>query len=238
MHSGAPAADRILIEGPGRGVLQTARAISQLAPAGIPAVLRDAFARAWFGKPAWRSRPRFDFLTGPARELAGSRPVHPWLTCPSGTLPGKAVHVRDLAYFKAYVESLDPRSTVPIVAPLLSQPLVEACLRIPTWLWFESGLNRMVARRAFTGLLPPDILSRRSKGTPSSFNFEILETHHQTIRDMLVDGQLARQGLIDLPGLLSVLDPAHPASDAVVERVLALIDVEAWAAGWTSFPHG
>lgn len=234
MQSGAPAADRLLAEGFGRGFLRTAGALSQLASASIPTVLRDAIARAWLGRPAYRHRPRFACLTEAARELAGTEPAHPWFSRPSGSLPGKALHVWDLAYFKAYVECLDPCSAVPIVAPLLSQPLVEACLRIPSWLWFESGLNRMVARRAFAGLLPPDILSRRSKGTPSSFSFEILETHRQAIRDMLVDGELARQGLIDLPALLAILDSAHLASDAHVERILAFLDVEAWAASWSA----
>lgn len=233
MQSGSPVADRLLSEGVGKGFLQTASAISQLAPASIPAVLRDAVARAWFGRPAYRHRPRVDFLTEAARELAGTKPSHPWFANSATTLPGKAFHIWGLAYFKAYVECLDPNRCVPIVAPLLSQPLIEACLAIPSWLWFEAGLNRMVARRAFNGLLPPDILSRRSKGTPSSFSFEIIETHRQAIRDMLVEGQLARQGLIDLPGLVSIIDADCPLSDALVDRVLALLDVEAWAASWS-----
>lgn len=234
MQSGAPAADRLLVEGLGTGFLRTTNAISDLASASIPAVLRDAFARAWLGKPAYRHRPRFDFFTDAARALAGTEPLHPWFVPPPCSLPGKALHVWELAFFKAYAESLDPCRTIPIVAPLLSQPLIEACLSIPSWLWFEAGLNRMVARRAFAGLLPPDILSRRSKGTPSSFSFEILETHRPAIRDMLVEGHLARRGLIDMPALLAILESPRPVSEAIVERVLAFLDVEAWAASWST----
>lgn len=234
MQSGAPAADRLLAEGPGRGFLRSLDDMSRLAPASIPAVLRDAVARAWLGKPAFRLRPHFELLTERGKSLASTRLDHPWLSIPSGMPPGKALHVWLLADFKAYVENLDPQSTVPIVAPLLSQPLVEACLSVPSWMWFERGLNRMVARRAFAGLLPPETLSRRSKGTPGSFIFEIFETHCGAIRAMLVQGQLARQELIDLPGVLRILDDPRPPGHDSLERILDFLDVEAWATSWVS----
>lgn len=236
MQSGAPAADRLLAEGVGRGFLHTLSDISQSASASIWAVLRDALARAWFGRPAFRHRPRFDLLTDAARQIATAGPAHPWLIPHGNVLPGKAFHVWGLAFFKSYVECLDPQSELQVVAPLLSQPLVEACLTIPSWLWFDAGHNRIAARRAFDGLLPAEILSRRSKGVPTSFSFEIMETHRDAIRSMLIDGQLARQGLIDLPGALAILDAPQLASEDNVGRVLGFLDVEAWASGWSAPP--
>lgn len=234
IQSGAPAADRLLAEGLGRGFLKTVSDISQFASAGIPAVLRDALARAWFGKSAFRQPKCFELLTDKAKGMGRAELPHPWLSPPPAILPGKVYHASTLVYFKGYVESLDPQSVTPIVAPLLSQPLVEACLMIPSWLWLDSGLNRMVARRAFAGLLPREILARRSKGTPTSFSFEILETHRRAIRSMLVEGQLARQGLINLPGVLEIIDSPRPPSDDEVWRILAFVDVEAWAAEWST----
>ncbi|MGK4422636.1 asparagine synthase-related protein, partial [Klebsiella pneumoniae] len=73
------------------------------------------------------------------------------------------------AFAQSYVEGHDPQDLLPTVSPLLSQPLVETCLGVPSWLWFEGGRNRVVARRAFAGDLPADVIWRRSKGTPDSF---------------------------------------------------------------------
>lgn len=229
LQSGAPAADRLLAEGFGKGFLQSAYAMSEFAPASLWEVMRDAIRRAWLGKPAFRIRPELQFLSPEACALATDMPLHPWLTPPRGIPPGKAMHVRLVAVARSYVESLDPLSALPVVAPLLSQPLVEVCLRIPSWLWFESGHNRMVARRAFTDVLPPDILLRRSKGTPDSFIVQIMEVHGKAIRAMLLEGELARRGLIDLPAVLQDLDAPGPRRNKSFERILHLVDVEAWA---------
>lgn len=234
LQSAGPAADRLLTEGLGRGFLRTTSDISQLTAASMPTVLRDALARAWFGKPPFRHRRRLSLLTPAASERVPAVPEHPWACVPDGMLPGKALHVWALAHCRTYVESLDAEMKLPIVAPLLCQPMIEACLSIPTWMWFDGGQNRVAARRAFVGLLPHEILARRSKGTPGSFFIEIFESHRGTIREMLCDGELARQGLIDLPGALAVIDSPHPPSYDEVERILDFIDVEAWGASWST----
>ena len=50
------------------------------------------------------------------------------------------------------------------ISPLFSQPLVELCLRIPTYVLTHGGWDRAVARRAFYDDLPPEIRNRRHKG--------------------------------------------------------------------------
>jgi asparagine synthase (glutamine-hydrolysing) len=61
------------------------------------------------------------------------------------------------------------------VSPLVSQPLIELCLAIPTWFWCADGQNRAIARKAFAGDLPPPTLARRSRGTSESFILQALE---------------------------------------------------------------
>lgn len=106
MQSGAPVPDRLLAEGIGKGFLSTLTDISRSAPPSILAVLRDALARAWFGKPAFRHRPRFDLLIEKARCLATMKPPHPWFSAPPTIPPGEAFHIWGLAFFKSYAESL------------------------------------------------------------------------------------------------------------------------------------
>jgi asparagine synthase (glutamine-hydrolysing) len=105
---------------------------------------------------------------------------------------------------------------------------------VPSWLWFEHGRNRAIARRAFADDLPADILQRRSKGTPDSFVAEIFETHRTALRRMLADGVLAKHGMIDLAAAFRVLDDPRPVHGDAFRRVLQFADVEAWARAWTS----
>lgn len=232
LQSGAPVADRLRVEGIGCGALETARAISELAPARLSEVLADAVRRAWLGKPAFRIRRDLDLLAPDCVDAADTKPVHPWLSVPPGALPGKAMHIHLVTLGQGYVESLDPLDPLPTLVPLLSQPVVEVCLAIPTWLWFESGLNRAMARRAFASELPPDVVSRRSKGTPDAFVAEIFETHRSVLREMLADGRMASEGIINRQAVLAALDDPRPAHGDAFRRVLELADVEAWAACW------
>ncbi|GGC05054.1 asparagine synthase [Novosphingobium endophyticum] len=232
LQSSAPAADRLLTSGPGWNFLVTAYEISRLAQASLPAVMHDAARRAWLGSSAFRPFRDVNLLAPRALEAIAPAGGHPWFSAAPGALPGKAAHVRLIAYAQSYVEGLDPQGSPASVAPLLSQPLVETCLRIPSWLWFEEGRNRAVARRAFAGRLPARIVQRRSKGTPDSFVAEIFETHRGALREMLADGQLVRRGLIERNRLLEVLDDPRPASGEGFRRVLQFVDVEAWARGW------
>nr|WP_231621797.1 asparagine synthase-related protein [Sphingomonas sp. 37zxx] len=144
------------------------------------------------------------------------------------------MHVRLIAFAQSFVEGFDPQDALPTVSPLLAQPLVEACLAIPSWLWFEGGRNRVVARRAFAGDLPADIIQRRSKGTPYSFVAQIFETHRAAIRRMLVDGELAKHDMLDLAAVLDVFDDPRPVHGDAFRRVLQFADVEAWARTWTT----
>jgi len=229
LQSAAPVADRLLVEGPGRGMLDTAREISDLASAPMPTVLRSAVAKAMPWRRRSIARPDHAYLSDEAKARAGaSPPAHPWLTPPSRPLPGVAGHIRLLALAQSFSEGRDPAAAIPTILPLLAQPVVEACLAVPSWLWFEKGRNRALARRAFAPHLPRAIVERRSKGTPDSFQGEIFEHHHATLRDMLLGGALAEQGLIDLPRLTRLFSGSVAMAPPDVGSLLRLVDVEAW----------
>ena len=232
LQSAGPAADRLRTTGFDRKFLSTAQDISKLAPASLWAVTSDAVKRAWLGKPALRVTRDCSLLAPPMVASAKMGELHPWLKLPQFALPGKAAHIRLLTYAQNFVEGTDPHAALPSVSPLLSQPLVETCIAIPSWCWFEEGHNRAVARRAFAADLPDAVIERRSKGTPDSFVAQIFETYRASIREMLVGGELDRQQVIDLPAVLSVLDDPRPAHGAAFRRILQFADVEAWARSW------
>lgn len=233
LQSASPVADCLLRRAGWRHCAPTAASLAEMAQVSVPAVLHAAISRAVRPSRGYRWPLQSDFLSQDARAFLARAP-HPWLQAPPGALPGRAAHVALIAAAQSYVEGLDPIRDPPLAVPLLAQPLVELCLRIPSWLWFDGGLNRAVARRAFAGELPPAILRRRSKGTPDSFLAQIFELHRQRIRDELLGGALRSQGLIDLPALLALFASGRPLADGELQRIMALYDAEIWCRAWSS----
>ncbi|MES2902935.1 MAG: asparagine synthase-related protein [Pseudomonadota bacterium] len=149
--------------------------------------------------------------------------------------PGKAAHVEAVLSIHNYLEGHRRAAFAPIMSPLLSQPIVECCLSIPTWSWCANGQNRAVARQAFAGRLPPLLLQRRSKGSFDGFCAQLFDRRRGLIREMLLDGHLARQGLIDRDRVDQALREPFPSSE-VSGRILALVDAESWVGAWVDRP--
>lgn len=229
LQSAAPAADRLLRQGLGRGFMTTARDISLLAGVGVSRVVRAALLRAL---PWNRQRPvplDLSYLSADVQAAVKTHLYpHPWLHASQRPLPGTAAHIKLLALAQSFADRYDPQDPIPTIAPLLSQPLVETCLAVPSWLWFDAGRNRRLARSAFAGRLPDPILQRRSKGTPESFVGEIFETHHGRLRDMLLGGRLIQEGLVDCNIVEAAFRGGPRMAPPDILSLLRLVDVEAW----------
>jgi asparagine synthase (glutamine-hydrolysing) len=156
---------------------------------------------------------------------------HPWLPPPANALPGSAGQIGVLLAALSLVQSPSALGT-PWRSILLAQPIVEACLSIPTWLWFERGRNRAVARHAFAPLLPASIAWRASKGAMDSFVVEIFEANRAKATAMVLDGHLGRSGLIDRDAAERTLRDQGPTRGIAYGRVMQFVDVEAWLASW------
>ena len=231
LSSAAPASDALLTAGPGARFFKALGDLSQLHActtwtAGQLA-LRKAFRSGSMGRlPADTS-----FLT--AGRASARPPYHPWMAAPTGALPGKHDHIRSLLLAQAYLDRYEHAAQGPVVFPLLAQPIVELCLRIPTWLWIADGQNRAIARDAFDDMLPRAIVRRRSKGGLNAFVAAVFEDNLQPLTDQLIGGRLDRAGLLDVSAVRAVLANPGAASGKDLFRLLQLADVEAWARTWT-----
>jgi asparagine synthase (glutamine-hydrolysing) len=234
LQSPAPAADCLHRSGGWGRFWRTARSIGIAADAGTLEVAQRAVWRTATRGAAYRWRADLSLLSHQACVMARGATDHPWLVPPARILPGSAAHVALLAAATSVVQSRDPQAAIVTCSPLISQPVAEACLRVPSWLWTVEGRNRAIARSAFRDALPSPILNRRDKGLPDSFLMELLDAHYRLIRNMLFDGVLVAQGLIDTVGLAAALDPAGLAKGRHYIRVLELVDAEAWARSWLS----
>jgi asparagine synthase (glutamine-hydrolysing) len=216
-----------------RALGPTARSLAAIAQVSIGHVMRRALMRALSGRRRYRWERDTLFLSSAAAASVPAQPHHPWLTAPSGTPPGRAAHAALIAAAQSYVEGLDRERDMPTLAPLLAQPIVEHCLSVPSWAWFDKALNRALARRAFAADLPAAITRRRSKGSPEGFVAQSFDVHRAAIRDRLLGGWLAQSGLIDCAGLERALDDRQPPLDWSLSRIMVLLDAEIWARAWT-----
>lgn len=232
LQSVAPILDRIDMEGLSRNAWTTLRDICTLTGSDLGDAVVRTMRRRLSGRRSYRWAVD-DSLLG-ARALEGQPPAftHPWLVLPPGGLAGSAAHIALLLAIQNYLEGYRRELTVPVIAPLLAQPLVELCLRIPSWMWCQGGRNRSIARDAFADLLPREILTRRSKGTPDGYSMAIYERHRVEIRAFLHEGALARQGLLDLPAIDRIVTQEGPVRGHGYARILSLCDVEAWLRSW------
>jgi asparagine synthase (glutamine-hydrolysing) len=112
--------------------------------------------------------------------------------------------------------------------PLLSQPVMEACLAAPCWMWISGGRNRAVARDAFADLLPLDVLSRRSKGTFMSYLGAVYQKNKEQMRDFLLTGHLQAHGLLDADAVQSRIESRLPPRDESFTRIFELCMTENW----------
>src|SRR3546814_19190936 len=90
------------------------------------------------------------------------------------------------------------RSAPPHIAPLLSQPIVELCLSIPTWHWIADGRDRAVAHAAFSNRLPRTINVRQQKGGPAESQLSTYSTQRDCLHALLLPVYLAGAGIMTI----------------------------------------
>ncbi len=228
-HGSAPAADALR-----RGAVGTwSTAVKDLARlhgcsvwrAGGMSIKRAARSPA----PAWRSDRRF---MAPAAAGALAEP-HPWLDQPVDALPGKLDHIKGLMGAQNYLDGFPRSAQAPLLTPLLSQPIVELCLSIPSWEWIHEGRDRSVARQAFRTALPPVVVDRRSKGNLAGFAGPAFEAARGKLAGHLLGGRLDQAGLLDAASLRSALEETGPPKGSDYFRILQIADVESWARRWS-----
>jgi asparagine synthase (glutamine-hydrolysing) len=232
-QSASALADRLLDEGVGRGAGRTLLDICALNGCGPIAALRSAARKLPAPKRAYDWRTESMLLSQQVfRMQERHSPVHPWLDAPHRVPPGKAAHVAQLLRIQQHLHANEFQLGMEVATPLMSQPVMEACLAIPTWEWCAGGRDRSVARDAFRTLLPQAIIERRTKGGPDSFCSKLIHTRRSEIADRLLGGRIAAEGILDKAALERILTRDGQIAGIEFVRILTLLEVEAWCAHW------
>ncbi len=236
MQSATPILDRLIAHGPGPGAWRTLMDVCRLTGCSLWEAAAMATRRAASRTRGYVWEGDLRFLNSDTVEQSRISLDHPWLDAPSGTLPGKAAHVAKLVRIQGTTDGFSRRDMPPQINPLLSQPIVEACLAIPTWTWCAGGQTRSVARRAFRHVLPSEIVDRRSKGGPDSFAFDVIDSNRQILRAQLLEGELAHHQVIDVAAVEAALDDRRSIHPLEYMRLSGLAEAEAWVRHWVSVP--
>jgi asparagine synthase (glutamine-hydrolysing) len=193
------------------------------------ASLWDAARLSW---RAWRKGSRRHWerdLTFLASDHIPSRPfVHPWDEGAESASLAKRNHVEAIRRILDFLDRPERWYDRDVVAPLLSQPVVEYCLQIPSWTWISGGRDRAVARAAFANRLPSEVVWRRGKGRIESLCVAAYLCQRPALRDLLLGGRLASRGLLDLAAIEAYFARGNLEGNFDYFRLLEIADVERW----------
>lgn len=160
--------------------------------------------------------------------LTAAPDYHSWLDAPTDALPGDREKIYDLIGTQLFRDATPRGAGRSMHFPLLAQPVMEACLKVPTWMWIRDGRNRAIARDAFTDLLPSGILDRRSKGSYTGYMAAVYARNKLAMRQFLEEGQLCAHDLIDRPSLTEFFARKLAPRDLSFLRIFDLCAAENW----------
>ena len=165
--------------------------------------------------------------------------LNPW-NAPTGSLPpGKLFHAFCVSRPSLFRDPLLGATELDFINPLMCQPLLELCLRIPTWLHAAHGRDRAVARDAFAGDLPSEIVQRTWKGSADRHLSDMLMNNISKIREILLDGELTKGGILDRKRIAGALSLAPTRETTHATEIFGYLCTEIWlrqARGWQSTP--
>lgn len=234
-HSARPLVDRYRDQGLSIALIPTVRDICQITGASIWEVIAEAvrIPRKFASGLPWQMAEKYlhrDFLNSEC----GQPIEHPWFSPPESTSVGKKGHVAQILRALHHIEHRDKNLSVPMISPLLSQPVMEFCLSVPSWWAVEGGRDRAIARKAFSNALPPAVLRRLGKGGPDGFVAQFINMHRSSIAERLLDGLLSKHGLLDRYTIEQALRPGQKVDASDCPRIMALLDTEAWVRTWSA----
>lgn len=227
-----PAADYLQLRGIDQGFMGAVLDAARLGHVSFWSSLAQAFKHRFAKRSA---------LTGVGRYLAlvrqdavdtalqqSSRFVHPGILEGTDLPIGKLMQLRALVCPFDYYNPYAPESSPELVHPLMSQPLLEVSLKLPTYVLTRGGRPRGLARRTFADRLPPEIARRQSKGGTEEHITGVLQRSMPLARSLLLEGQLVRRGLLDLARVEAALSRRPTQNDPYVSEVHSCIAIEAW----------
>lgn len=237
LHQPWPAADYLRNHGLDRGLWKASADAARLGRTTVWSAVKLAFDD-WLRPQVngFARLPGPQLLTDAAAELADQvaqaarqdELAHPAVSASLSLPLGKRRQVQQLVHPVPYHDPFGREEAPELVAPLMSQPVMELCLLLPTYVLTAGGRARGLARRAFASHLPADVVARRAKGGMGDHLSAALFAHRGWVAEMLLDGELVRRGLVDRARTEGLLRGHASALVQHAGQVHACLAMEAW----------
>jgi asparagine synthase (glutamine-hydrolysing) len=232
--------DYLYRRGVGTGMMSVALNAARVTKTSVWPILRQGL-RAHFQRSAPSRYVAADVVPAlvPAAVLESARHddslIHPWLAAAEDLPPGLRWHILSFSVPPAFYDCFDRTREVERTLVLLSQPLIELCLRIPVYVWIADGRDRSIARRAFAPDLPATIIRRTAKGMINRHGRNIVDANEALLRELLLDGLLVQNGLLDRGRLAAFFARSRSPHTAEHTEVLHQhLCTEAWLRKWSA----
>lgn len=160
---------------------------------------------------------------------------HPFLTAFSGKIsPGKWAQIE---YMYKAISSIH-QDIVPWeharFYPLISQPMIECALSLPTYTLFEDGFDRYPFRRAISNHFKTNSVWRKDKGETSGVFQQGLIKNKKKVFELCLEGQFAQHGFIEKNILHETLDQLMHGNVESQWPIIHLMGAEMYIDWWGS----
>jgi asparagine synthase (glutamine-hydrolysing) len=167
-----------------------------------------------------------------------SRFIHPWFNDVDAVPQGKFLLLYGLLVITStsYHAPFDLDDGPTTISPLMSQPIVEHALRTPSHFHVAGGRNRSVARHAFAAELSDLVLNRPGKSSPSGWIQSVVERNRDFLREVLLDGILVKERILDARKVESLLSDEINKSAIHISQIFVQLYIECWLRRWVDTP--
>jgi len=192
----------------------------------------DVFAAMVIGaarlKPPVRPRSNVMGALNPAADDAEAPGDHAWLANLRWAAPARMLRIHQLLQALSYFDEAALPEGARMHPLLLSQPIVETCLRIPPYVMTAGGKERSLARAAFADIVSLDVVRRVTKGETTRYFAAVLAANEAWIRDILCGGKLVENSVVDADSLKRALAGGWLQDGMAADGLYALIAAECW----------
>jgi asparagine synthase (glutamine-hydrolysing) len=146
--------------------------------------------------------------------------------------PAKKSHVKALFHAQSYADRNQRMYTRIITHPLLSQPIVELGLQIPTYQSFNNGFDRVFFRNSVSRIQKPKALWRAIKGETTSSMAKSFATHAHEVQEIVLQGYFAQNGLLNKQWFIEEMARIRHGQIQNLWPVIKLLTSQLWMNQW------
>lgn len=147
-------------------------------------------------------------------------------------LHAKREQIQGLSHAVLFAERQQKTPYITYCHPLLSLPVVELGLQIPTYQSFKDGYDRIFFRNAVSKIKKPKAMWRRIKGQTTSTMINSLAANVNGIEELLMNGSLIKSGLIDSQWLSDTLTQIRHGKVDNAWPIVNFITAQQWLNQW------